>query len=184
MTLPVSTALALCLITSPELTPDGVNHLSHLSPVVVCLAVSLDLAGPGEVPWLIEDSQRDPGKVIEEVRRRYADLQDTPPTWDVNRFPYVETTRHARNLNRAYRSVLVEWRALCPERAADTDVVIGEVDWLYRVWDLVDDAGIEWYSVPARRKALAELRSLIGEADFYAGILPDPIPRWRCQRGD
>lgn len=46
----------------------------------------------------------------------------------------------------------------------------------YHVWEMVRTAKQYGYDCAVRREALAELRCLLGEEDFYAGWLPHPVP--------
>ena len=57
-------------------------------------------------------------------------------------------------------------------RAAVEDCWLG-----YRTWELLwncDQKAPEWQ----KRLWLAELRTLIGEDDYYAGVLPEAVPGW------
>ena len=58
---------------------------------------------------------------------------------------------------------------------------LNEAEYLYIIHDLVDDAFHEHFNLFKRRKALSKLRDLIGEKDFYNGILPPIVPVWRFQ---
>ena len=55
---------------------------------------------------------------------------------------------------------------------------------LYRIYDLVDDAFHENFCLFRKRKSLYTLRAILGEKDFYAGILPPPVPIWRFELFD
>jgi hypothetical protein len=59
-----------------------------------------------------------------------------------------------------------------------------EAEELYVIHDLVDDAFHEHFNLFKRRKALSKLRDLIGEKDFYNGILPPCVPIWRFELFD
>jgi hypothetical protein len=52
----------------------------------------------------------------------------------------------------------------------------GECDWRAQVWYWIDD--IRYCDIPVRSKlrALSGLKRELGEADYYAGRVPAPIP--------
>ena len=55
---------------------------------------------------------------------------------------------------------------------------------LYQIYNCLDNMYYEFYSVFDKRKFLHILRKKIGEQDFYAGILPPPVPIWRFELFD
>ena len=61
---------------------------------------------------------------------------------------------------------------------------MAETDRLYRIWDLVRDAGSDCYYVSVRRQALQTLRQAIGVGDFANGNLPPHVPVWRFSQRD
>ncbi len=62
--------------------------------------------------------------------------------------------------------------------------VLRETKELYRIHDLLDDAFHEDFCLFRKRKSLYTLRAILGEKDFYAGILPAPVPIWRFELFD
>lgn len=55
-----------------------------------------------------------------------------------------------------------------------------EVQWRARCWYLLDDAvNCPELGIVRKLQSLNELRCLIGDEAFYAGIMPAPIPRYR-----
>jgi len=55
-----------------------------------------------------------------------------------------------------------------------------ECDWRSRCWFLLDDAlFMDNLTELQKVRSLAELRSLLGDADYYAGRMPEPTPRYR-----
>lgn len=55
-----------------------------------------------------------------------------------------------------------------------------ECQWRERCWCLLDDALFcEHLTVRQKLRSLSELRDLLGEADHYAGRMPDPFPHYR-----
>ena len=47
-----------------------------------------------------------------------------------------------------------------------------------RIWEAAASAQLD-YGSSWKREALAYLKSLLTEADYYAGRLPPPLPLWR-----
>ncbi|HYE77929.1 MAG TPA: hypothetical protein VEI97_08085 [bacterium] len=55
-----------------------------------------------------------------------------------------------------------------------------ETAWRHRCWYLLDDAlECDHLSVYARLRSLDELRRLIGDHAYHAGVMPDPIPAYK-----
>jgi hypothetical protein len=56
-------------------------------------------------------------------------------------------------------------------------------DWRRDVWSMLDDATNPDATVDYRRMRLAALRTALGEAAYFRGVLPGPVPlqffRWR-----
>jgi hypothetical protein len=55
---------------------------------------------------------------------------------------------------------------------------------LYRIYDLIDDAFYDEFSLYRKRKSLYTLKAIIGEKSFYSGLLPAPVPIWRFELFD
>lgn len=56
-----------------------------------------------------------------------------------------------------------------------------ESEQIYKCYDLLDDAFCDGFSLIKKRKSLNELKKLIGEENFYKGLLPPIVPVWRFQ---
>ncbi|TSC58108.1 MAG: hypothetical protein Greene041619_797 [Candidatus Peregrinibacteria bacterium Greene0416_19] len=116
------------------------------------------------------------------LRWRFRDLKAAPFVEDSYRFPDRPIVNDLLALNRAYRQHLdvrqsVELRHWWEIRAA-----MQETQLLYNIWDKVRDARCDYYYITVRRKALLELRELLGYEDYYAGDLPPVVPTWRFRR--
>ncbi len=59
-----------------------------------------------------------------------------------------------------------------------------ECDWRRAVWDKVDDVKFCPYTPDQKLRSLRRLRELLGEADYYAGRLPMPIPHYKTTPTD
>jgi len=52
---------------------------------------------------------------------------------------------------------------------------------IHKIYDALDDALNDDYSLYRRRKALFNMRKDLGDENFYKGILPPPVPIWRYE---
>lgn len=97
-------------------------------------------------------------------------------------FPCRDCTKHIINFNLRYQSHCVikttygreediNWWANALKEARD----------LYIIYDELDNALYDHYALIHRRRALHKLRMLIGEKDFYRGVLPPPVPLHRFE---
>ena len=121
---------------------------------------------------------------IELVRRRYAELIDAPPVCDAYRLPTKDTAGELLVFNRTYYATLKQRRDLLGDNVGAVVPAMAETDRLYRIWDLVRDAGSDCYYVSVRRQALLALRQAIGVEDFANANLPPHVPVWRFTRAD
>lgn len=55
---------------------------------------------------------------------------------------------------------------------------------IHKIYDTLDDALTDDFSLFRRRKALYDMRKALGNEFFYKGILPPPIPLWRFELFD
>lgn len=62
--------------------------------------------------------------------------------------------------------------------------VLEETKELYKIYDLIDDAFYGEFCLVRKRKSLHTLREILGEKNFYAGLLPAPVPLWRFELFD
>lgn len=64
-------------------------------------------------------------------------------------------------------------------RAREWEGLISETEELQRVWRLAIQTRVTGAWVLQRRRALRDLRELIGDEAYEAGILPPVVPVWR-----
>ena len=138
------------------------------------------------VEWEILDPREERLVLLEEfaadllvLRRRHRELRDAPALADAKRFPTRQTVADLLRFNRAYRRALDGRQAVDRDRVFELKEALREADELYRVWDLVREAGCDIYYVPVRRAALKRLRDALGETAYHAGDLPPHVPLWR-----
>lgn len=97
-------------------------------------------------------------------------------------FPHRCITREILNFNQNYQSYC-RFRI---ENASSRDLnyfgnALLEAKELYKVYDALDDALTDEFSLFRRRKALHTMINHLGEEDFYKGILPPFVPVWRFE---
>ena len=159
-------------------------------PEHACLATSLsnvalswELIDPREEGLLFARSSDFPCDV-ELVQRRYAELIDAPFVCDALRLPSKDTAGEMLTFNRSYYATLKQRHDLLGDGVGAVVPAMAETDRLYRIWDLVRDAGSDCYYVSVRRQALQTLRQAIGVGDFANGNLPPHVPVWRFSQRD
>jgi len=118
---------------------------------------------------------------LECIQERYRGLLDAPPAIDAERFPSRDFCCEMAAFNRTYLAHLEQLRLV--SKADWIREAMTETEELYRAWDLARDA-VSGYAPYYRRRALCDLRDLIGPHAYYAGCLPCPVPVWRFQRTD
>lgn len=160
-------ALAWLLILDPTtpIPPDIRPELVEAE--VRRIAVAAEWADEGEIVSL------------NDVRRRRREMAGYPDTSHANRF------RYDRNVVRPWLRFNAAYTHYCREQA-ETDLALAdhwnrlaaEAERLYWVWDAVDDCQ-PGERVERRRRALQQLRTLLGDEAFEAGRLPPYIPLWR-----
>ena len=178
---PLDYVLAVAvLVASPHCgaqAPDLTGH-ACLAPSLSNVALSWELIDPREEGLLFARSSDFPCDV-ELVQRRYAELVDAPPVCDALRLPNKDRAGELLTFNRTYYATLKQRHELLGDTVGAVVPAMAETDRLYRIWDLVRDAGSDCYYVSVRRQALLTLRQAIGVADFAAAKLPPHVPVWR-----
>ena len=182
---PLDYVLAVAvLVAGPRCeAPQSLAEHNCLAPSLTNLALSWELIDPREEGLLFARSS-DFVCDVELVQRRYRELIDAPPVCDALRFPNKEIAGELLTFNRAYYSTLKKRRDLLGEHFGGVGHAMAETDQLYRIWDLVRDAGSDCFYVSLRRQALQNLRHTIGAADFANAKLPPHVPVWRFARVD
>lgn len=108
-------------------------------------------------------------------RDNLAELLHLPPLDDALLFPRPKELRESRALNRNYRKLLCDRKLFDAFNEETIDDAICDLDQLYLVYDYVLDANTQ-HSALYRRRALHDLRKLIGYEAYYSGRLPPPVP--------
>jgi hypothetical protein len=169
-------ALAATLLTAPEKDPAprwGTDPA--VMAMIQDLAVGLELIDKRETKYIL-DNVLNYDKDLLVLRDRFAELHDAPLVSDVSRFPNRDYCNDAINFNRHYLQYITgkkgAWRYLDEE----IKEVEKETEGLYAPWDRLRDATAEVYYIQVRKKALKELRKMIGDEAFSAGRMPPFVP--------
>jgi hypothetical protein len=113
------------------------------------------------------------------ARSRAREFLSYPKMIHCQGFPDWKTCARYVDCNSAYQRhirMLLEVR-----RRADLVLFLAEAAKLARIWTLVLVITQEQLQLWERRRALNELRELIGREAFYAKQLPPPVPVWRFE---
>jgi hypothetical protein len=178
--LPLDHVLAIVLLMGSPGEPDP--KLTSLDAMRdVC--TSWQLMDPRECSFVL--TRTDEWKVdLKMLRKRYDDLHDAPPFEDHVRFPDKDLITDLQSFNKQYRAYVEIYAAIDPRCAYDCQQIIEETDRLYEIWDKVRDASMPAYYLTVRRGALKDLRTMIGDKNYYAGNLPPCVPIWRFNHVD
>jgi hypothetical protein len=172
----VLAAALLSASPSEPVAPVSSAEWPLLQAALYAQAVEWEILDPREERLLhLEDYPSD----MAALRHRYHELKDAPPLADARRFPDRARVADLLRFNRAYRQGLDARQVVDLDRADFLKDAVREADELYRIWDLVREAGCDIYYIPVRRAALKRLREGLGEAAYHAGDLPPHVPLWR-----
>lgn len=162
------------MLTTPPTDAD-LAHLAHLRPVVRDLAVAMELwDGRSRFDWCD----------LAKAQAACVDLADAPMSWEALRFPGPETARACMNMADGYVVMIEEkWLRTYPERRRELGDALCEARERYWAWYAALQVA-ECWNVAQKREKLRDLRRLLGERDYYLGVMPEPIPYHRCVRMD
>jgi len=173
---------AALLVGDPDETHHVDPELFHLVNFAAQqIALEWEIIDPREVRWVLTRSE-DFHSDLRMLRNRNRDLWDAPSAADALRFPDRASINELLSFNRGYRQHVDVAMAGFPHRYWEFKAVLQETDHLYKVWDLVRDARCEYYYITVQRRALKDLRELIGMEAYYRGNLPPHVPLWRFQQ--
>ncbi len=139
------------------------------------VAIEMEILDPRETSYIfaqLRDFQND----VDLLRRRYRDFRNAPPLAEAERLPERKHVNELISFNRAFRKHLSDRQALEQDRERIYDAAIIETDQCYKIWDRVRDAKCEFYYTTVRRQALAQLKEMLGEEDYYRVQLPPIVP--------
>lgn len=169
----LSLALALAALTAPDVALD---KPPCPLPTMQSVAVALEIMDDSERSYMLAHPDYFVAN-LQAMRDRWVELADAPPAFDAGRFPDCELCSEMCSFNWQYRDQLRDsWDLWREDWILEA---IAETEAAYKVWDLARDASCGRYYVTVRRRALKELRELIGADAYYAGCLPPHVPAWR-----
>jgi hypothetical protein len=178
--------LALTLLTASgedKPVPDAARQYKELAPAVRAVALRLEILDPKEKNYLLAHAQ-DFEADLRVLRGRYRELSTAPALAEALRFPRRDLVNEMLSFNRALRQDLESRLEVDAVHSEELRAVLMETDQLYRIWDAVRDARCEYHYVDVRRRALQDLRQLVGDRAFYSAQLPPHVPIWRFPSGD
>jgi hypothetical protein len=183
---PIDYVLAVALLSAPADTvdpPEAAQRYAYLQPTLQAVAIEWEILDPREARFFLtrdEDFVSD----LNILRRRHADLADAPPLYDCIRFPNRDVVDDMLTFSRAYRQNLEARMTMETIGWWDLYEAHVEADQLYEVWDLVRDSVCDYYYVTVRRQALKQIKEKVGDAAYFNGTMPPPVPVWRFARMD
>lgn len=170
---------ALVLLTGPVGSPVPEPPADQRPAIAAGLA---ELARTWELAAEWETPQHDLAGWVDEIRGRRADLADCPRVGEADRLPPAESLWEGLQANRAYRRHLEERWLWEVDRRREIGGAMADAERLYRVWDSARDAACRSCCVAHRRRALRELRELVGGEAFGRGELPPSVPVHRFEQ--
>lgn len=103
------------------------------------------------------------------------ELRDAPPSADAACFPGAAFCEYELARNAVYTNEVEAWGAFASWRGARAQAAQAEACRLWYIWQHAREAR-RGYSVAERRRNLARLKALLGDADYYAGVLCPGVP--------
>lgn len=113
------------------------------------------------------------------LQTRRKDLVGAPAARDLALLPDLDMIYSGIQFNRAYKEEIEHQRYFRAYKDFWYECTLSETEELYFIWKLAEQAKADYYSIATRRKALAELRDLIGKSNFYGRNFPPFVPLWR-----
>jgi hypothetical protein len=172
-------AMALIIGENPNYSFSDLNSPPPVAECIRNIAVDWEILDPRETKYVLFPNFAQDLKMIQ---KRYEKLYDAPFVIDCERFPDRSFAYDARAFNRLYK-IQIEFKLQVSvyQNREYWRQTLKETDYLYNVWDKVQDSHCQYYYVTVRREALKDLRNMIGEDAYYAGELPPYVPIWRFQ---
>jgi hypothetical protein len=177
---PLELGLAIILLTT---TPDDLELRDPpalhrwVAAATRYVALQWEILDPRETDYL--KHAQDFASDLKLLQGRFQELQNAPLIAEACRLPCRELVNDMLAFNRNYRDGINNRLDLDVVHADELRTILGETDFLYRVYDSVRDARCEYFFVTYRRQALALVRELVGPQAYYTGQLPPHVPLWR-----
>ncbi len=180
---PCEYVLAVLLLTAPPESPVSrmlAPFALTLQPALIRTALVLEILDPREIGYegRLTANSSSADADLKELQTRYQDLQGAPPLAECSRFPPKQFIDELLATNRAYKASLETRLEVDRVHAELLRHAITETDDLHCVWNLLRNAQYECYYISVRRRALRELRDLIGPDAYCRSQLPPHLPIW------
>ncbi len=104
-----------------------------------------------------------------------------PPLTDLEFLPPKQVCARLRYINSKLTEALMKERMMRPHKGWELTTAIARCELAEAVWNRLEDAHQDWNSEDYRRKALWNVRELLGEEAYYAGRVP--LVGW-CRKVD
>lgn len=172
--------LAAALLTSPPVSlpvSETAPWSGRLQSYLIIIAVEMEVLDAREGERVFQ-SPVDFSGDLAMLQSRSEDLLNAPMTEEAGRFPCSSVVKSFLSLNRAMRRESQERMAFDVAHGEELGHALAEIDYLYRVWDAVREAGSPCFYITVRRQALRRTRDLVGMEAFYRGQLPPHVPLW------
>jgi hypothetical protein len=166
-------AYTLLVLLSPVELPAPHRAEEARWLVLKRIALQLEVVGPHE-RWVTDYRSE-----VRYVRRHLAELAYAPPLSDCWWLPSPAVIKECRCFNLGYQRALEQRRVLALHRHDELTESLRETQQLSEIWRLVDAAACPTNSWVCRRRALMQLRELLGPDAYYNGTLPPSVPLWR-----
>ena len=154
---------------------------TNLTPLLIQRAIEKEIVTSSETRVYFMNEEDFAGD-LSYLRLYLNELSDAPMIYEVNRFPMISDLLKARDMNRDYQTYLKNQLVIEGYNSPRYNLyseLLAETETLYKAWDYAYTAAQTNYYLATRKKALQDLRSLIGYEDFYKGNLPPYLPLWR-----
>lgn len=105
-------------------------------------------------------------------------LRGTPSSWDALRFPPAEVATVFAAEVIAYKEYLEAMRWIDLRHWRKYDKAIQAADHRINIWTTLQVVNSPLVWVHHKRQNLRRLRELLGDEDYFSGLVQPPIPPW------
>ena len=120
---------------------------------------------------------------LDDIANFRHNFRSMPPLAEASRFNVFnqKQTRDMMGVAAKYRGLICDKRQFWPTLKDDFDYLEWEASTLYYFWDGIDDICGPNISTYNKRKALERIKKMLGEKDYAAGLIINPLPIWRFE---
>lgn len=153
--------------------PSKEAEFTALNVALVRMAVAMEVLDSREGAYTFNQTIESVASAdLDRIRERVFDLADSPSVATIESWPDREVFIQRCHFNRRYLAHIEGlWRAE-PDRKHLYEEVIGEINWLYQVNDLMRDARSEYFYVYVRRRAAKRAIQMAGDQIFDCPAAP------------